>query len=900
MSLFYNLIVSPIEIIVDWVFVFFCTKFSSFGIIGSVCGVSLVINFLALPLYNIADSLQEKERKIAKLLEYRVKLIKKAFTGDERFMMLQTYYRQNNYNPIYVLRSSLSILIEIPFFIAAYHYLSNCEALKGSSFWIFKDLGSPDGLFHIGNFKIHILPILMTLINFVSGAIYTKDSTFREKIQLYGIAFVFLVLLYNSPSGLVIYWILNNLFSLAKNIVMKCKNPKKILHGIISGILLCLSVFFLFNSGALYKKVGLLIFSILIVFLPFIKTFSFANKISFEDVEKKSSLWVLFFSALALALLCGLYLPASVIATSPTEFSFLGSTDSPIPYILNSLFTFLGFFVFWPLCIYFMFGRTVKKIEPILFFVLFIASLLNVFVFKADYGTVDTTFSLESQKVLECSKLFKILPLGLTLFVASLYLILLKFKKNYIAAFAALAISVAELVLGVSKVGTIKKDYAAFAKNTQKARTEIANEETEIKPVYHLSKEQKNVVVIFLDRAVNSFFPYALQQIPELKEQMKGFVYYPNTLSFSSSTIIAAPALMGGYEYTPENLNKRSSELLKKKFNEASLMMPRLFSDAGFDVTVTDPPAPNFTPKGDLSPFFTIKNTNAYELMGKYKKQFKKAINFYTKISADSNVFKEIKNFSILQILFPFLRNTFYGDFKKNYGFNEKYLDWESCLYFLPELTDFNAKKGNFIFIDNETTHEPNCLQSDFLTPTDSIKLYLYKTQDVQTNRHYQVFVAAFKQLGKWFDYLRKNNVFDNTRIIVVADHGSNYLPLNDYSDFERNTVPGSFTPILLVKDFYSDSELSTNNEFMTNADTLFLAKKDLPISNKNPFTGNDFVQQKQDGINVFKCYEPNKEDKEWQVQYMKDKTQFTLDKKQGFHVSKNIFDEKNWVLLAE
>lgn len=739
----------------------------------------------------------------------------------------------------------------------------------------------------------------MTLINFVSGAIYTKDSTFREKIQLYGIAFVFLVLLYNSPSGLVIYWILNNLFSLAKNIVMKCKNPKKILHGIISGILLCLSVFFLFNSGALYKKVGLLIFSILIVFLPFIKTFSFANKISFEDVEKKSSLWVLFFSALALALLCGLYLPASVIATSPTEFSFLGSTDSPIPYILNSLFTFLGFFVFWPLCIYFMFGRTVKKIEPILFFVLFIASLLNVFVFKADYGTVDTTFSLESQKVLECSKLFKILPLGLTLFVASLYLILLKFKKNYIAAFAALAISVAELVLGVSKVGTIKKDYAAFAKNTQKARTEIANEEIEIKPVYHLSKEQKNVVVIFLDRAVNSFFPYALQQIPELKEQMKGFVYYPNTLSFSSSTIIAAPALMGGYEYTPENLNKRSSELLKKKFNEASLMMPRLFSDAGFDVTVTDPPAPNFTPKGDLSPFFTIKNTNAYELMGKYKKQFKKAINFYTKISADSNVFKEIKNFSILQILFPFLRNTFYGDFKKNYG-NEKYLDWVSCLYFLPELTDFNAKKGSFIFIDNETTHEPNCLQSDFLTPTDSIKLYLYKTQDVQTNRHYQVFVAAFKQLGKWFDYLRKNNVFDNTRIIVVADHGSNYLPLNDYSDFERNTVPGSFTPILLVKDFYSDSELSTNNEFMTNADTLFLAKKDLPISNKNPFTGNDFVQQKQDGINVFKCYEPNKEDKEWQVQYMKDKTQFTLDKKQGFHVSKNIFDEKNWVLLAE
>ena len=68
----------------------------------------------------------------------------------------------------------------------------------------------------------------MTLINFISGAIYTKDATFKEKIQLSVMALIFLILLYNSPSGLVIYWILNNLFSLVKNIVMKTKNPGKI------------------------------------------------------------------------------------------------------------------------------------------------------------------------------------------------------------------------------------------------------------------------------------------------------------------------------------------------------------------------------------------------------------------------------------------------------------------------------------------------------------------------------------------------------------------------------------------------------------------------------------------------------------------------------------------------
>ena len=93
MNFLYAIIISPIESIVDWVFLFIINKIESIGVIGAVFGVSLTINFLALPLYNIADSLQEKERKIAKSLEYRVKRIKKTFKGDERFMMLSEYYR---------------------------------------------------------------------------------------------------------------------------------------------------------------------------------------------------------------------------------------------------------------------------------------------------------------------------------------------------------------------------------------------------------------------------------------------------------------------------------------------------------------------------------------------------------------------------------------------------------------------------------------------------------------------------------------------------------------------------------------------------------------------------------------------------------------------------------------
>ena len=67
----------------------------------------------------------------------------------------------------------------------------------------------------------------MTAINCISGAIYTKGLPLKDKLQVYLLALLFVVLLYNSPSGLVIYWTMNNIFSLVKNIFYKLKNPIK-------------------------------------------------------------------------------------------------------------------------------------------------------------------------------------------------------------------------------------------------------------------------------------------------------------------------------------------------------------------------------------------------------------------------------------------------------------------------------------------------------------------------------------------------------------------------------------------------------------------------------------------------------------------------------------------------
>ena len=201
--LLYQLLLGPLELVFDVIYslAYQITEHPGMAIVF----LSLAMNFLVLPLYRRADAMQEEERLQSLRMKPGIDQIKKMFKGDERFMILQTYYRQNNYKPYYA-------------FIAAYHYLSELSLLQGASFGPISDLGHPDQLIHLGGISLNLLPILMTVINIISGAIYTKGMPMKSKVQLYGMALVFLVFLYRSPSGLVFYWTLNNLFSLVKNI----------------------------------------------------------------------------------------------------------------------------------------------------------------------------------------------------------------------------------------------------------------------------------------------------------------------------------------------------------------------------------------------------------------------------------------------------------------------------------------------------------------------------------------------------------------------------------------------------------------------------------------------------------------------------------------------------------
>ena len=900
-TVLYDLIISPIETIVEWAFLFVTDKMPFIGVLGAVVGVSLIINFLALPLYIVADSIKDKERQIQLKLQKQADRIKAVFKGDERFMMLQAMYIENHYHPMYSLRSSLSILIEIPFFIAAYHYLSHNEILQSANLYLgfmTLNLGAPDHIFKLGPVFINILPITMTLINVVSSMIYSRGAPRKELAQLYGLSLVFLVLLYDSPSGLVIYWICNNLFSLAKNIFQKSGYGSKIVYGIFAAMLfiVCMAISFQ-NRVALINVLFVWTVMILFVLVPLLSKTLLKNYVRLLlkkiDVMAESSYWSVFCaSALGLALFDGFVLSSSVIATSPIEFSCLGSTNSPFNYVVSCFSFFLGLFVLWPTAIYKMFGKRVKYFLSLLMFILFISSLANVYLFGYDYGNISQIFAFENDAIFRNkSSFYAIMPILLVLLCSAIFFSLKKQKIRRFAVSVILIICIAEGGLGIFKSSLIISKYNENKENLLAAKND--GKPKKIEPVFHLAKEsssKKNVVVIFLDRGINSFIPRILQQYPELQDSFDGFTWFKNTLSFGDFTTTGGPAMLGGYEYSPEKINERKDELLREKHNEASLVMPKIFLDAGWKVTVTDPPLPNYSEKTDLSAFKKYPQIAVSELAGKYSANYIEAMNIKGR-EIDKICKKQSRNFCLIQTMYPKARMYFYNVVKDPVN-ETTFENHYASLYFFNQLTDFNSDDNNFLFIENDGTHPDsdapdwgeNCLISE-----EDIKRF-YDFEDSTDLVHYRVNALCLKAVGKWLDYLKENEAYDNTRIIIVSDHGRG-IHLEEFKNFSNYEAPAFFSAMFMFKDFNTRGNVLTDNKFMMNADTLFLAKSGLNLSNTNPFTKKEFVQKKDGNVHVYYSLTHGT------TSIYNDKT-FNLDARKGWAVKENIFDEMNWKRL--
>lgn len=910
-TILYKILIGPLELFFEVLYTIAYRFIGNYGL--SIIVLSIMMNFLVLLLYKRADEMQEEEKNIEAKLHKGISHIKKTFKGDEKMMMLQTYYRQNNYKPTDIIKGSVSLFLEIPFFIAAYHFLSGLEALKGVDFGPIADLGAQDALLSIGSYHFNILPIIMTGTNLISCVIFTKGYPAKTKVQLYGMAIFFLVFLYSSPSGLVFYWTLNNIFSLIKTIFYKLKNPKKVLSimASIAGFAF-MALGILHIEDTLKKNIFLLCVGVLLQ-LPVVFMI-FKNKIHVPARSEKPNAILFFTGAFFATMFIGVLIPSTFIKASPLEFVDLTYVVNPIWYVVSAGCLAGGLFLVWMRVFYWLMNDAGKVLFERLLWIFNILSAVNYMFFGKDLGIISSALVYENG--LNFTREQQLFNLIILLMVAIMFFVIICYFEDKIKGilFAAVFAVVGMSIFNIHAIQTAVSESI----NAEKDNTET--------PHWSLSKNAKNVIVLMLDRAMGEYIPYIMNEKPELKEQFSGFTYYSNVSSFGAATNFGSPALYGGYEYTPDEINKRDTESLKDKQNEALKVMPVLFDENGYDVTVCDPTYANYQWIPDLSIYNDYPNIKTYITNGEFSD---------TEIKT-AKVRGNMRNFfcfGIMKVAPLVIQKTIYDNGKYNEsqkgnqefdysgqvirnlsianGVNALFMNAYTVLQSFPHITSVNENnKGTFLLLSNDTTHEPMLLQEPSYTPQQNVDNSEYdnthsnrfhldgKTLKMENETHvihYQTNMAALIELGKWFDWLKEKGVYDNTRIIIVADHGRNVNQLDelgiDKDEWNQFFDKEFYFPLLMVKD-YDAKEYSVSDEYMTNADVPTLAMQGIIDKPINPFTGKEI----------------NNSEKTAHDQYILASNDWDITENNGntflpgmwLSVHDNIWDKSNWKVLQE
>jgi len=854
-NVLYTLIIFPIEQILEICFFYGNTWFGSIGV--AILIVSVAVSTFVLPVYLMAEKQQCRQREIEKGLKDGVDRIKSVFKGAERFMLLSTYYRQNNYHPIFALRNSLELLIQIPFFIAAYHFLHNLEMLKGAPFLFIRDLGSPDKLL----FGLNILPIAMTAINVISVIIYAyaKDLAAKDKIQLYATAGVFLVLLYNSPAGLVLYWTSNNIYNLVKNIIQNRLKDKKIEERKEEPVKI--------KNNALNDS----------------RTFILA--------------------LLAFALLIGFVIPSGVVSSGVDEFSYSTTGDlvSPLRFVFYTIQQAGGFFL-WGICLYFLFQGKSRIILTIAAVSLLIMSVMDTFVYwKAD-GFLTQELALSIYRKPKSSQQNISLLVIIALSVAAFFLMRIRRKQIIISILVITVISFA--VFGITDVVKTNNMFADVKKQGIVGENNNGNVDT-IDQVFKFSKNGKNIVFLMMDRAQSQHIPFIFEEKPEFKETFRGFTYYPNMVSNGGNTLYAAPALFGGYYYTPYNIQKRTEQTLKGKYDESFQVLPRLMASNEFAVSVSNLPFFAYSPSGAIAKqiFADNENIEANDIVEKYidsyyRGRFPIINNAIMVKDYDRVVKKNMFQFSLFKCSPYAMRTKVYNNgtymnvddggrsFASNYD-REMLKNYLSLLIY-PQMTKIiDDDKNNCNIVVNELVHAPCFLQ---YPNYEMVTKVTNKGNGVFSNdKQYHITMLGFLLISKWFDYLKENGVWDNTRIIVASDHGcpvpNNNIPAN--IALPNGDKLQRFNNLLLVKDFGASQELFVDSTFMTSGDVPAIIVKDIIDNPANPFTSEPFYTDKDTGVIV-----PTTD---WMLPSKHGKYTFNIKDDEWLKVKENVFKRENW-----
>ena len=145
-----------------------------------------------------------------KITEMRERLKDKPQEMQQAMMKI---YREEKVNPM---GGCFPIMVQIPVFIALYWVLLSSVEMRNAPWilWI-RDLSAPDPFF--------ILPVVMTLTTILQTALNPAPPDPMQAKLMWFMPLIFSVMFFFFPAGLVLYWITNNILSIAQQWVINTR-----------------------------------------------------------------------------------------------------------------------------------------------------------------------------------------------------------------------------------------------------------------------------------------------------------------------------------------------------------------------------------------------------------------------------------------------------------------------------------------------------------------------------------------------------------------------------------------------------------------------------------------------------------------------------------------------------
>jgi YidC/Oxa1 family membrane protein insertase len=183
--------------------------------------VTLLIKVVFSPLTFKQHESMNRMKEVQPLLN----ALREKYKDDPQRMNLEQMkiYKEKKINP---LGGCLPLLVQIPVFIAFYNLLATSIKLREAPFLWIKDLANPDTIATIGSFGINILPLLMTLTMFIQQKMTPSMGDPQQQKIMMLMPFIMLFIFYGLPSGLVLYWTAQNIFSIIEMFVIHEKLKK--------------------------------------------------------------------------------------------------------------------------------------------------------------------------------------------------------------------------------------------------------------------------------------------------------------------------------------------------------------------------------------------------------------------------------------------------------------------------------------------------------------------------------------------------------------------------------------------------------------------------------------------------------------------------------------------------